>query len=104
MAFFKRVNVVGPGQEKLSGWINERYAGIGQIVQLQEDEFARNWTVAEAGDQLILESQVDPRHVLTVESAPIKGANGEAVPAAVAGVKAPRKPRAPKLAAVAEQH
>lgn len=101
MPFFKRVNVVGPGQEKLSGWINERYAGIGQIVQLQEDEFARNWTVAEAGDQLILESQVDPRHVLNASSETADASSvGQAVPAVA---RAPRKPRASKLA-VAEQH
>jgi len=66
MAFYKRVNLVGPSQEKLSGWLIERYAGIGQLVQIKEDDFGRQWTVAESGDQLILESQVDPRHTLNV--------------------------------------
>lgn len=66
MAFFKGVNLVGPKQEKLSGWINERFAEIGVIVHIKEDEYERPWTVAEVGDQLVKDALVDERAKLDV--------------------------------------
>jgi hypothetical protein len=67
MAFFKGVNLLSAKQEKLSGWINERHAAIGTIVRLKDDEFGRDWTVAEVGDQLVQEGLVDQRHLLQAE-------------------------------------
>jgi len=97
MAFFKRVNLVGPNQEKLQGWLTERYAGIGQQVKVAEDEFGRDWTVSESADQLIMESQVDQRHALTVLDS---SSAVEAAPAAIKAPKAPRVSKSRSLAAV----
>lgn len=95
MAFYKRVNLVGPQQEKLQGWLSEAYAGIGQLVRIKEDDFGRDWTVSESADQLILEAQVDPRHALTAIESPLTQADH-----APAAIKAPRAPRKSKLQAV----
>lgn len=86
MAFLKRVNLIASSGEKLNGWIQDRCAGIGSTVRLREDDFGRDWTVSEAGDQLITEAQVDARHVLTVVD------EEDAVPAAVT-----RKPTGKRL-------
>lgn len=96
MAFFKRVNLQGPKGEKLQGWVAERHADIGASFRLVEDEKLRVFTVTEAADQLLLESQIDPRHLLNPiepvsESNVTKLAkgNGAAVPEAI--LRQPRK-------------
>lgn len=101
MAFYKRVNLVGPKGEKLQGWVAEKHADTGNIVRLVEDEKTRPFRIEESGEQLLLESQIDPRHLLTpivdatddVRPRHFEG-NGADVPESI--LRKPRKPRAVK--------
>jgi pantothenate kinase len=72
MAFYKMTSFVGPNEEKLSAWLVERHALPGKIVRLKEDEHDREWTVAEVGNQVVMDSQLDLKHAVTpIEDAPL---------------------------------
>lgn len=65
MAFFKMASFVGPNEEKLSAWVVERHALPGKLVRLKEDDHDREWTVAEVGNQVVMDSQLDLKHTVT---------------------------------------